>query len=74
MARTLTSADPPAAPARCYVYWRAPSGFWTRRVAVERIDRPWCAGIDGVRRRRSPAEAAPASRDPRGAPGPDAAA
>lgn len=73
MARMLTSADPPAAPARCYVYWRAPSGFWTRRVAVERIDRPWCAGIDGVRR-RSPAEAAPASRDPRGAPGPDAAA
>lgn len=69
MSKILTSADPPAAPARCYVYWRAPSGFWTRRVAVEKIDRPWCAGIDGVRRRQSPAGTAPAARTRRHAPG-----
>ena len=45
MSKMLTSADAPVAPSRCYVYWRAPSGFWTRRVAVEKVDRPWCAGI-----------------------------
>ena len=65
MSKMLTSADPPAAPSRCYIYWRAPSGFWTRRVAVEKLDRPWCAGIDGVRRRQPAAGAAPASRTQR---------
>ena len=68
MSKMLTSADPPAAPSRCYIYWRAPSGFWTRRVAVEKIDRPWCAGIDGVRRRQTAAGAAPVSRPPHHAP------
>lgn len=61
MSKMMTSADPPAAPSRCYIYWRAPSGFWTRRVAVEKIDRPWCAGIAGVRRRQA-AGAAPVPR------------
>lgn len=73
MSKTLTSADPPAAPSRCYIYWRAPSGFWTRRVAVEKIDRPWCAGIDGVRRRQPAAGTAPASRRLRHASGSHAA-
>ena len=67
MSKMLTSADAPVAPSRCYVYWRAPSGFWTRRVAVEKVDRPWCAGIDGVRRREQ-AAGAPA-RTPPHAPG-----
>ena len=69
MPKMLTSADPPAAPSRCYIYWRAPSGFWTRRVAVEKIDRPWCAGIDGVRRRQPAAGSAPVSRGRPHAPG-----
>ena len=69
MPKMLTSADPPAAPSRCYIYWRAPSGFWTRRVAVEKIDRPWCAGIDGVRRRQPAPGAAPTSRTRPRAPG-----
>ena len=68
MSKMLTSADPPAAPSRCYIYWRAPSGFWTRRVAVEKIDRPWCAGIDGVRRQRPAPGNAPVSRSRRHAP------
>ena len=62
MSKMLTSADAPAAPSRCYVYWRAPSGFWTRRVAVEKVDRPWCAGIDGVRRRQPSAGASSRNR------------
>lgn len=65
MPKTPTSADAPAAPSRCYVYWRAPSGFWTRRVAVEKPDRPWCAGIDGVRRKEARADAAPPAQAPR---------
>ena len=69
MSKMLTSADPPAAPSRCYIYWRAPSGFWTRRVAVEKIDRPWCAGIDRVRRRQPASGAAPTSRTRPHAPG-----
>lgn len=69
MSKMMTSADPPAAPSRCYVYWRAPSGFWTRRVAVEKIDRPWCAGIDGVRRRQAAEGTAPVSRTRRHASG-----
>ena len=60
MSKLPTSADAPAAPTRFYVYWRAPSGFWTRRIAVDKIDRPWCAGIDGVRRQPVRASAAQA--------------
>lgn len=73
MSKMLTSAAPPVAPSRCYIYWRAPSGFWTRRVAVEKIDRPWCAGIDGVRRRQPAAETASTPRSLRRAPGSHAA-
>ena len=38
MSATQISGGAKSGPSRCYLYWRSPSGFWTRRVACERSD------------------------------------